>query len=206
IQNISLMSKNQIQDWGSVIKNTRTPSDEPMKKVWSIFNDSIKTVFNNYDPVEPFSEKSRYNVVEALNSIIKSKDFYSEEIVENVKLNREARNLLKEGIDTLEQLQIQRLNRIILESVLPFIILESNRYNKPSDRLFENILAEINEMIENNLFDQPALVSQIQMSNELQIRYDEAKKSINKNRIVLEAAYSRLIAVNKDEFTDHLLK
>jgi len=106
VHNNSLLTKKQIQDWGAVIKNTRYPIDEPMKKVWASLPDSTKDIFRSYDPVEPFPEMSRIAVVEALNSIITSRTFYSEDILKDVKVNREAKNLIKDGVENLTQIQI----------------------------------------------------------------------------------------------------
>lgn len=206
IHNNSLLDRKQVQDWGSVINNTRKPIDAPMKKVWQNMPDSLKAVFNSYDPVMPFPEENRQLVITALNNVIKDRDFYTEDLVNEVKLNREAQNLIKKGIDNLNQLEVQRVNRIILESVLPYIILESSRYNDPSERLFDMILSTVNNLIELNQFDQQSIKTEVTLNEDLQERYSNAEDVITKNRVIIEAAYEGLISANKDEFKDHVLK
>ncbi len=54
-----------------------------------------------------------------LNSLLREQDFYREEVWKNARLNREGRDLLKQGIANLSDGDLARFNRLALDAALP---------------------------------------------------------------------------------------
>ncbi len=54
-----------------------------------------------------------------VNSLLRERDFYRDEVWKNSRLNREGRDLLKQGVANLSDSELARFNRLALDAALP---------------------------------------------------------------------------------------
>ncbi|MHC4877443.1 MAG: ABC transporter permease subunit [Planctomycetota bacterium] len=54
-----------------------------------------------------------------LNALLRERDFYRDELWQNARLNREGRDLLKQGVANLSDADLARFNRLALDAALP---------------------------------------------------------------------------------------
>ncbi len=86
--------------------------------------DLIATEDTDPDRVAPSTDRAMARLgtydqlVSELNRLLKRRDFYDEPAFASKRLVAEARELLGQGVENLTQLQLQRLNRLLLDALL----------------------------------------------------------------------------------------
>jgi hypothetical protein len=94
--------------------------DSPSGYLWSRLSESLQ------DDVAGLSvDSDRRERMEAfgrfrgeLNSLLRERDFYRDEVWQNSRLNREGRDLLKQGVANLSDSDLARFNRLALDAAL----------------------------------------------------------------------------------------
>lgn len=106
---------------------------ESVKRVWELLSEDLqKKLLSKVDPKpdQPKDEEIpgqpkfvreielQEDLIEELNGIIEKPDFYREQDWGRRGLLAETRELLKEGVDSLTEIQVKRLNRLLMATAL----------------------------------------------------------------------------------------
>ena len=118
-------TNDSISRWADLIdelKDHRTPAQQ---RIWNFLNDNLKQELTGWKFQYTIKEDIKKSVVEALNELLNEWNFYDSESFEKVKIDKEAKSLLKKGVDNLSEDEIKRLNRLLLEAIFPDYIAKS---------------------------------------------------------------------------------
>lgn len=99
--------------------------DEPLKADLVDFAKRRKTAgADQEEDREQRRENSRIEdeLEEALNELIQRTDFYNEQSWENKRLNPEAKELLEQGVSSLNEQRLRRFNRLMMASAFPGLV------------------------------------------------------------------------------------
>ena len=80
------LEQENITNWPDFIENIQK-HDSPVKlKIWKMLNDEVRELIEKWNSSNPFPEKSRMKLINSLNKIIDSKEFYDHDLFKNVDL------------------------------------------------------------------------------------------------------------------------
>ena len=122
----SLFHVGDILDWPDFcLKLTQDANESwpnPGKRIWGMLPWGIQSLIENSSAGTNLSEKDKSDIVVALNSILKRRDFYQEEDFSTMDLPEEAQELLAIGPNSLSGSNLQKLNRLLIEAAYPYEI------------------------------------------------------------------------------------
>jgi|GEM_PF-923863 len=102
------------------LREQSTKTDSPSGYLWSRLSESLQADIGGLsvdsDRRERMEAFGRFR--EELNSLLRERDFYRDDVWQNLRLNREGRDLLKQGVANLSDSDLARLNRLALDAVL----------------------------------------------------------------------------------------
>ena len=104
------------------IKSQQTkPEPSPGKQVWSVLSDDYKTQLTSDDKTTRgrWSGMVYLQLTGELNEVLSSRKLYDQAAWSGIELSDEARELLARGIDRLDEDDVPRLNRLLLEAAYP---------------------------------------------------------------------------------------
>jgi len=134
----SLLSVGDIGAWPALRSKLLAQGEEgapgPSGRIWALLSPQAREMIQSAGAEgnpEP-TETQMANIVEALNGALKNRDFYREENFRDTRPRAEARRLLTWDVEDLSQLQVQRLNRLLLEAVYPAEIRRLKRRRESS--------------------------------------------------------------------------
>jgi len=111
----------------------------PGKQIWPLLDDHIKNEFSssqenektqktqspsNRSPVSS-SQISSMALSNQLNELLQERDLYDEAAWQSASLSDEAKNLSAKGIDQLDESELGRFNRLLLDAAYPGLIVRS---------------------------------------------------------------------------------
>ena len=138
----SHLSRADVTGWREFVKDIREAHGDmnsPLGRFVQSFPPSLMELIE----LEPNDSNTRYEVRQALNDALESTTvYYSDSTWEGVELNEEAASLLTIGAGRLNDGEVVRLNRLLLESAAPDHIRQSvrNLHTKISVPGFKNLL------------------------------------------------------------------
>ena len=94
-------------------------SPSPAGRLWRLLPAAARTMIEDAAGKPRLDEKLKAEIVEALNAILKQPDLYQEQSFPVLALPDEARGLLQRDRQVLSPQEIQRLNRLLLETAFP---------------------------------------------------------------------------------------
>ncbi len=125
----SLFRVGDVTDWQSFVSKLRRDSNTvqecPGKRIWILFSQSVKDMIEKSDSVQ---EEDKLLIINALNDILSQRDFYRRVDFSDLKIHQDAQDLLNKERNKLLKTEIQRLNRLLLETAYPYEIAKSPIY------------------------------------------------------------------------------
>ncbi|HEV3341585.1 MAG TPA: ABC transporter permease, partial [Pirellulales bacterium] len=103
-------------------RQSTDPGPSPGKQIWALLNDDYKV---ELAPESDQSGRARWpgaiylRLPGELNDVISSRKLYDEAAWTGINLSQEARDLVGEGVDRLDEEDLARLNRLLLEAAYP---------------------------------------------------------------------------------------
>jgi len=108
---------NDIIDWSKLVENLRNLDNDAKQRIWELLDSAQKGLIESWESVKAIDEKLKLAVIKGFNEIIRDRNFYTESAFKDLEIPDECRELLKKGIGNLSGSQIQKLNRLIFETI-----------------------------------------------------------------------------------------
>lgn len=118
----SRLNVDQILNWSSFClklkeEGTKTlPS--PSRRVLELLPSELRQLVVSLERVGDLSRSDKFNLVAALNDILKDRNFYRKEDFEAISAN-ESKAFLGRSLEKLTSAEVQRLNRLLLQAAYP---------------------------------------------------------------------------------------
>lgn len=123
---------NDITDSKGLIEKIKSqeavPQPSPGKQIWSLFSDGYKAELNPTEgkkPANPWPGMIYLQLAGELQEMLSSRKLYDPTAWSGIELSQEARDLIDQDIEQLDDEDVQRLNRLLLESAYPDEIASS---------------------------------------------------------------------------------
>lgn len=128
----SLLSEDDDIELPSLIKtlNDIAQQDQPNpgKRIWDLLPEKVRALFKKLNGVKKVpKEEDLSTIIDALNNVLKRRDFYREEDFSTVELSQEVKELLKRNRDDLTIREVRKLNRLLFDYVFTFEIDASHK-------------------------------------------------------------------------------
>jgi competence protein ComGC/uncharacterized protein YutE (UPF0331/DUF86 family) len=207
----SLFDTRSILDWEKFVENLNTRHGEAaVREVWQKLSESSKDVIKNWHRVEnPLTVEQKYQITSELNDNVIVSHEFSRDLIKSMSLGKEGEQLYEMGYAEMNQIQKQRFNRIMLELIFPYEFQVSSKYNYPSDELQEELVDDLNRLLRENAFNEPAFINEIKLSGNTVEKLEKQPGSQAEialtNRLLLEDAYPTLLVEYEDQYSDHRL-
>jgi WD40 repeat protein len=133
----TLLSMSDVLDWPKFITQLGTANGVPPgggKALLGLLPEQMQQAVSAAAHKKEFEKVRKFELVEALNQVLRQRDFSRDGGFEGVSVTDEARRLLSRGQEHLSDLEVQRLNRLLLEACYPSDIA---RYRDVQTKLTE---------------------------------------------------------------------
>lgn len=124
---MSGLSLNDILDWQKLISCFKENNSCSIVKVKKHLNKSCKAIIDDITSEKELDEKSMHLIINGLNEISKKRDFFEEEFLDDIEICNETKMLLESGIDYMQDSQVMRLNRLLLEAIFDGAVKKSRK-------------------------------------------------------------------------------
>jgi UDP-N-acetylmuramyl pentapeptide phosphotransferase/UDP-N-acetylglucosamine-1-phosphate transferase len=125
----TLVYPRDVMDWPLLAQTLQAAalSDQPSaaRHMWDMMEDEAKKTIAAIDPARPLSAQERQAVLQGLNSVLGKKRLYDPAFWTEESLTGEARNLLSRGAGALSNLELIRLDRLLIEAAFPELLADS---------------------------------------------------------------------------------
>lgn len=124
-----------IIDWTKFIGDIRRANDSnnsgTYKYLYQTINEKCRSIIDKYDPLQTFDMQNKTTIIEGLNEILKKEDFFDERFLGNIRLNPEIEDLPEKlKGKRITHNQLERLNRLFLETLFPKDIAKAQEWEK----------------------------------------------------------------------------
>jgi hypothetical protein len=104
------------------------PRPSPGKQIWALLSDHYKSALSPNDdgPARGWAGMIYVQLPGELNDVLPNRKLYDEAAWSGISLKQEARDLLGRGVDRLDEEDVSRLNRLLLEAAYPDEIAASH--------------------------------------------------------------------------------
>ena len=118
-----------IQDWPALSSKLHDAggqeSASPSRRVWELLPEDAQTAVARAAEATGREDEPDSGFTQALNEILHRRDFYREKNFQRIDIPDQAQRFLKRDRTALSEQQVQRLNRLLLESSFPAEIASS---------------------------------------------------------------------------------
>ena len=118
----SLFSVGDIPGWpmffARLIREKSADEPSPGKRIWTLLPKSVQSQVDNLAD-NSIQEEDKSNIINALNAILNTPNFYQEQDFSNFTLPVEVQALLNRKREELSTTEVQKLNRLLIEAVYP---------------------------------------------------------------------------------------
>ncbi|MCE1248631.1 MAG: phospholipid carrier-dependent glycosyltransferase [Firmicutes bacterium] len=111
--------------WDTFIESLAKPETPQMIKLQSYLSPGTVQFLLSHKPETPPDVAGVKQFVAEINQVLSRKDFYSPDLFDESYFTDEGKELLAKGINNLSDNQTRRLNKIILESLYPMVLVKS---------------------------------------------------------------------------------
>lgn len=115
------LNSDSIKEWNKLIERLNTHSTPEEKLIWEKLDEKVRNIIAIIARTHASDDRDREMIINGLNEILMSKDFYDKDSFPHITLNEDREYLIKEGFDRLSGENVMKFNRWILESVIPEI-------------------------------------------------------------------------------------
>ena len=158
------LTGNSILNWDNLVGSLKNSQSPLVKRVYNHLSTSSRELIDSLPENNELSKKDKKTILNALNELIKRKDFYDKSVFGGIALSEDGKKLLSKTIEGLSDDEIEHFNRLILEAIFSEDIAKT--YNEKDKEI---IVADFNKMIKTKGFYQPEAFSGIQY-------WDQSKK------------------------------
>ena len=121
-----------IIDWPGFLSKLssagKAAQPSPGKRIWELLPQDIRSTVEESVASSSSQEEQKSNIIKALNErILDSRDFYQERYFSSITIPEEAQRLLSNRAN-LSSSDVQRLNRLLIESAYPHEIAKSQMF------------------------------------------------------------------------------
>lgn len=116
------IQSNNIIDWQIIMNTLKQRNTSEVQRIWSYLNQESKDVVAFWAYGIPLNDQSKTVMINGLNQLIRSRDFYDPRTFASVALDEEGEALIDLGLDKLSRVQAHRLNRLLIEAAFPMAI------------------------------------------------------------------------------------
>ncbi|MFA7691969.1 MAG: phospho-N-acetylmuramoyl-pentapeptide-transferase [Candidatus Hydrogenedentes bacterium] len=125
----SFIYPRDIEDWdaleGGLIEASQDETRSARAKLWNLFPEGTRALLLAEQQQEDITEENRSTVLMGLNSVLRDKSLYEAALWPEAAFNPELTDLLQRGIQSLNERETVRLNRLLVESIFPDAIAAS---------------------------------------------------------------------------------
>ena len=123
-----------VSDWNFLLaeltESTKKNTETPARRIWKHFNaDQQRRILAISSPSTQATVRNiRLDttvLIESLNAAIEQRNLYDERAWHQMPLAEEAKMLLQRGVQDLAPLEVERLNRLLIEAAFPQVIRKS---------------------------------------------------------------------------------
>jgi hypothetical protein len=133
----SLIGRKEINDDQIVnlcnLLQTSIGEPHPLRRIWELLPPAVRDIIDETARQNSFDPLHKYALIKAFNAIVQNPDFYNGQDFVGVSLTGERQILIQRLQSGATDYEVQRLNRLLLESCLPEKILSRNL----ADRSYE---------------------------------------------------------------------
>ena len=151
----SLMEKEDIMNWPSLIRSLKESKDGIIQWMVKKLDKESKDIIQNWSSSKFPDDYEISILLNGINNILDNREFYNREVFQKFHLNEEAQKLYDKGLADLDIKEIQRFNRILFELIFPQDVMMSEtgqevalkEQEKPPERVI--ITGPIEEIVNN---------------------------------------------------------
>ncbi len=207
----SLFDTRTVLDWDKFVENLNTRKGDPnIQEILKQLSPASQEIITKWHLVEnPLTIEQKYQITNELNNNVIAGYDFSASVVKSISLGKEGRSLYKKDYASLNQIEKQRLNRLLIEHIFPYEFQVGSKYNFPSDDLREALVDDINRLLSEDAFNNPEFINEIKLSGATVAKLKEQPNSRIQialtNRLLLQDAYPSLLVRYVDQYSDHRL-
>ena len=118
-----MFSVDDVLDWHGLLQQLKDQAGSgkpsPGKRIWSMFDLTTQNLINQWKGEQEPGDALKYEITNALNNVLESRDLYEINAFQDIKLVDEAKKLLFEGLDFILDAEVKALNRFLIEEAYP---------------------------------------------------------------------------------------
>lgn len=134
----SFMMASEVYDWQAFLEMLQTPAGPEMEYIHNLLFHGNGSFLAEWLPGKTHFKELKYRLLENINRIIDSKEFYDREIFGEIVISEDRQKLPDRWFEGCTREYVRKVNRALFESVFPGVIarsaadMESNDYGKPN--------------------------------------------------------------------------
>lgn len=125
----SFLYPRDVIDWEllerMLVNAEKSQPNAAIAKIWRLFPPETRRIIETARIMERIQEEDRTAVLQGLNSVLRNRDLYEAALWPEAALRPELTDLLQRGLNTLNERDVVRVNRLLIESVFPQAVAES---------------------------------------------------------------------------------
>ncbi|MCD4785537.1 MAG: hypothetical protein K8T10_17080 [Candidatus Eremiobacteraeota bacterium] len=121
----SVIKQNEILNWPVLIQRIQKHEDPVNERIWNLLDTKTQALITSLNPKSGDSTKtylddvSKKTILVGLNAIISNRDFYQNSFDDKLKLPAKCNKIKNKGMANINEKEVQKFNRLVLESVYP---------------------------------------------------------------------------------------
>jgi len=128
----ALISQYDILDWRAftawLVDHDKASQPSPGKRIWELMSPEVRKAAAEIVGMDHPYDYIKNQVADELSRLLERRDFYDELSWQGIRLKREASMLLGRGVAALTDIEIRRLNCMLLAATFPGQFVESYRW------------------------------------------------------------------------------
>jgi len=134
----SVIKQNEILNWNVLIKGIRVHDDSINERIWNLMDDNTKALLRSPQQKtdgsrqKKIDDSTKKSILAGLNSVLSNRDFYSDSFDNEIKMPEECNKMKIKGMANLSEKEVQRFNRLVIETTYPKSIASSNHRIVPA--------------------------------------------------------------------------
>lgn len=113
----SYLSAGEFKTWKVFYERLRDHKTEPWKRMWQLLPNDTKKIYESVKKGKKLDKDGVAGIIGGVNEIIMKKNLYDEKAFKGVTLSPEATGFIGRGAGKLTGLELQRLNRLLIEAI-----------------------------------------------------------------------------------------
>lgn len=122
---INLLAEDDVSDWRILTSYIKSGDGASASLPIERIRERLKGKLDEVQPGKHPLKRLQADIIAELNALLQKRDFYDPSNWGGARINEEAKALVDKGVDILTHTQLCRLNRLLLEGLLPDAIVTS---------------------------------------------------------------------------------